>query len=247
MEATDISPATSSTTPQTEISKNHLLLALHAVYARNRDVAAYDVSWDSADDAESDDGLSRLHAQLMAGYARRPRHGTDTVPTILKLTSDSLLNRELPELPRADYIIEVPWQRCNEPQLRAVQMLAAQGYRLSVSGLRPCCGVSAELLDLVHMVRLDIAQLGLNDAFQVRDELRQYSLDLLASNLTDRDTFKACFEAGFHLFSGDLFGKPTPTGRRVGHDKVVLLHLLAELQKPSATGQFSFRGSAQTD
>lgn len=239
MDATHTPPAPSSAPLPTAPHESTTLLAFHAVYARNQDVVAYDVSWEPVNDAdESDDGLSRLNAQLMTGYiSARPRHANQAMPTILKLTPEVLLNRELPELPKTHYIIEVPWQMHSESDLMdAVRNLARQGYRLSVSGLTPHCGAGAGLLGTVHMVRLDIAQLGLSDALQVRDELRHYSLDLLASNLQGRDSFKACFEAGFHLFSGDLFGQPTPTaGRRIGNDKVVLLQLLAELQKPSAS------------
>ena len=190
---------------------NHTpLLALHAVYARNQDVVAYDVSWEATDDSgdRNKGGLSRLNAQLMAGYsATRQGPANRVVPTVLKLTSD-VLDEDLPELPRTHYIVEVAWQ----------------------------ANAETELLGLVHMARLDIARLGLSNALQVKEELRHYSLDLLASNLQGRDQFKTCFEAGFHLFSGDLFGKPVPTpGRRIGNNKVVLLQLLAELQKTNAS------------
>lgn len=239
MDAIHTPPAPSSAPSPVDALETNTLVALHAVYARNQDVAAYDVSWEPVADANhGDDDLSRLNAQLMAGYtSARPQHGTRVVPTILKLTPDVLLNRELPELPKAQYILEISWQTHNEPGLLdAVRHLAGQGHRLSVSGLTPHCGASAELLDMIHMVRLDITQLGLSDALQVRDELRHHSLDLLASNLQGRDAFKASFEAGFHLFSGDLFGRPSPAaGRRIANDKVVLLQLLAALQKPSAS------------
>lgn len=219
---------------------NHTpLLALHAVYARNQDVVAYDVSWEATDDSgdRNKGGLSRLNAQLMAGYsATRQGPANRVVPTVLKLTSD-VLDEDLPELPRTHYIVEVAWQAHAETELiHALRRLAGQGYRLSISGLAPGCNASAELLGLVHMARLDIARLGLSNALQVKEELRHYSLDLLASNLQGRDQFKTCFEAGFHLFSGDLFGKPVPTpGRRIGNNKVVLLQLLAELQKTNAS------------
>lgn len=219
---------------------NHTpLLALHAVYARNQDVVAYDVSWEATDDSgdRNKGGLSRLNAQLMAGYsATRQGPANRVVPTVLKLTSD-VLDEDLPELPRTHYIVEVAWQANAETELiHALRRLADQGYRLSISGLAPGCNASAELLGLVHMARLDIARLGLSNALQVKEELRHYSLDLLASNLQGRDQFKTCFEAGFHLFSGDLFGKPVPTpGRRIGNNKVVLLQLLAELQKTNAS------------
>lgn len=214
------------------------LLALHAVYARNQDVVAYDVSWKAADaseDRRSD--LSRLNAQLMAGYSSARQGPTSrVVPTILRLTSDVLVE-DLPELPRTHYIVDVSWQTQTEVELiDAVRRLARQGYRLSVSGLTPGGDTSAELLELVHMARLDIARLGLDQALRLQDQLRHHSLDLLASNLQGREQFKTCFEAGFHLFSGDLFGKPVPIpGRRIGNHKVVLLHLLAELQKTNAS------------
>src|SRR5690625_3390594 len=92
---------------------NHTpLLALHAVYARNQDVVAYDVSWEATDDSgdRNKGGLSRLNAQLMAGYsATRQGPANRVVPTVLKLTSD-VLDEDLPELPRTHYIVEVAWQ-----------------------------------------------------------------------------------------------------------------------------------------
>lgn len=216
------------------------LLALQPVYARNQDVAAYDLLLES-DSSHSDlsaDSLAKLNEQLLECYTGVRRDAQNrTIPTLLKVAPEVLMNPNLPELPKGHYIFEFPWQAQDRPGFTwHLQQLAQKGYRLAISGFGPDSDDLAPILNIVHMARIDVDNLGIEAALKTGDRLRQYSLDLMASNLQGRDQFQACFESGFHLFRGDIFGKPTQvSGRRIASNKLVLLQLLAELQKPTTT------------
>lgn len=215
------------------------LLAFQPVYARNQDVAAYDLLLESEarHDNLNADSLERLNEQLLECYTgtRRDAHNR-RLPTLLKVAPEILVNAHLPELPRGHYIFEFPWQpHASAEFVLQLQHLAEKSYRLSISGFGPGSDENAAILNTVHMARLDVGQLGTEATLATASRLRLYSLDLLASNLQGREQFRACFAAGFHLFHGNIFGPVTHvSGRKIANNKVVLLQLLAELQKPNA-------------
>lgn len=94
------------------------------------------------------------------------------------------------------------------------------------------------LLNIVHVLKLDIQRLGLDNIPPLLQKLRTYQLELLADKVETQEEFRRCLEMGFALYMGYFLSKPEPVkGKKITGNKVVLLQILTELQRPNATAQ----------
>lgn len=93
------------------------------------------------------------------------------------------------------------------------------------------------LLNVVHVVKLDIQALGMANLPGVIQTLKPYQLDLLADKVETKEEFRQCLELGFSFYQGYFLSKPEPVkGKKITGNKVLLLQLLAELENEKATG-----------
>ena len=116
--------------------------------------------------------------------------------------------------------------------LVAVRGLATQGYLIALDdfhyqdALRP-------LLELADVVKLDICALDRPRLDEHVTLLRAYDVKLLAEKVETHDDFQYCKDLGFDYFQGYFFCRPDLiTGRRTPLNRLALLQLLAELQRP---------------
>jgi c-di-GMP phosphodiesterase len=124
----------------------------------------------------------------------------------------------------------------DEPVLRGVKRLKAEGFTLALddyTGLRPGY---AELLRLVDIVKVEC--LGMDDETlgRVARELRPSGARLLAEKVETPAMFRECEKLGFEFFQGYFFARPDLLrGRAQAVDRSSLLRLLSKIQDPDTT------------
>lgn len=219
-----------------------VLMARQPVYTKSQDVVAFELLFRDADGnfivgLKDDDATLGV---LLGTYSSITKGGSvKSLPCFLKVTDSFLLNNDLPELPRQSFVLELLGHSNITPELIArVKDLARQGYRLALADYDPRDPKFEPLLNIVHVLKLDIQLLGLDNIPPLLQRLRPYQLELLADKVETQDEFRQCLEMGFALYMGYFLSKPEVVkGKKITGNKVVLLQILTELQRPNATAQ----------
>lgn len=223
-----------------ESEQLQVLLARQPIFTKNQDVVAYELLFRTQSgefDATVTDDRATLSV-IVNTYASICRDGEiRSLPCYLKLTDKVLLDSSLPELPKDTFALELLGHTEVTPALIAkLQELAKRGYRLVLADYDPGETKFEPLLNIVHVLKLDILKLGLQALPPIIAKLKPYNLELLADKVENQDQFRQCLEMGFSLYQGYFLSKPVPVrGKKIGGNKVVLLQLLAELQNPETT------------
>ncbi len=220
--------------------KLDVILACRPVYTRNQDVAAFQLLLHGEKPAEgaSLSDIEATNTVILGTYTHVFQGGkTRSVPSFLKVTDEVLLAPELPDLPKKQYILEIPQHIMLTSELvDRLKALARRGYRLAMDGYDPGDDELDVLLDIVHIVKIDIRD---SDAATLRgtaDKLRLHGVELLADQIADRAQFQRCLELGFDYYQGDFLSAPSPVkGKKIAGNKLLLLQLLTELHSPDAS------------
>lgn len=216
-----------------------LLLARQPVFNKSQDVVAYLLLYRNDNNALTINDHLATSSVILNTYASICQHGqVRSLPCYLKLTDTTLMAENFPELPKENFILEILGHSDITPALiERVKELGEQGYRLALSEYKPEPKFEP-LLNLVHILKLDLQSIGLDTLPAMVKHLRPYNLELLADKVETKEEFRKCYELGFALFQGYFLSKPEPVkGKKLGSSKVLLLQMMVELQNPQATAQ----------
>ncbi|WP_415883186.1 EAL and HDOD domain-containing protein [Neptuniibacter sp. QD34_54] len=218
-----------------------LLLARQPVFNKSQDVVAYLLLYRNDDEQAPNTINDHLATSsvILNTYASICEEGeVRSLPCYIKLTDKTLMADNFPDLPKESFIIEILGHSKISPEfVQRVQELNQQGYRLALSDYRPHPKYEP-LLNLVHILKIDIQKTGVDQLPQTVKDLRPYHLELLADKVESQNEFRKCHELGFALFQGYFLSKPEPVkGKKLGSSKVLLLQMMVELQSPTATAQ----------
>jgi len=116
--------------------------------------------------------------------------------------------------------------------IESLRRLAQNGYIIALDDFvyRP---ELEPLAELAHIIKVDV--LGVDpDALTERvGQLKRHKARLLAEKVESHDEFERCKQLGFDYFQGYFFCKPNIVrGRSRPVNRLVLMNLLAELQRP---------------
>lgn len=217
-------------------------MARQPVYTKNQDVVAFELLFRDPD-GKFVEGLADKDATLgvlLGTYSSISKAGEiRNLPCFLKVTDSFLLDNDMPDLPRSNFIIEILGHSSFTPALiHRVEALAKKGYRLALADYDPSDERFAPLLNIVHVLKIDIQKLGLDNLPPMLQKLRPFHLELLADKVETKDEFRRCLEMGFELYMGYFLSRPEPVkGKKLSGNKVLLIQLLSELQRPNATAQ----------
>jgi EAL and modified HD-GYP domain-containing signal transduction protein len=234
-------------------SENQLsvLMARQPIFSKSQDVVACELLFrgqaDSnlqaiKDDIATFDVVMNTYANIVAD------EGSKRLPCYLKITDKVLLNDSLPDLPPSLFSLEILGRSDITPEFIAkVKECAQKGYRIVLADYDPQDPKFDLLLNVIHVLKLDIQRLGLSELPNIIHKLRPHQLDLLADKVETKDEFRQCLEMGFSLYQGYFLSHPMPVkGKKISSNKVLLLQLLGELEQDSATGA-SLEGIAIND
>lgn len=218
-----------------------MLLACQPVYTRNQDVAGFDLTMQHLDagTAITMTDIQALVPVVLENYAKLFQHGKIApVPSFIRIPPQILFEPALLELPRKQLILEISEAESLPlaELAQRLQQLSANGHRLALDSRTLCRTDVDQLLDTVHIARLDLARLSDGELQRALEKLRRRGIDILAHNISSRAQFRDCVEQGFTYYHGSFLGEATPVqGKKIGGNKVLLLQLLAKLQDPEAT------------
>jgi len=226
-----------------EVAKDHLLdvaLACRPVYTRDEEVAAFELllQGDRASQGASLSDIEASNPAILETYTQVFQGGRmHRVPSFLKITDELILAPGLPELPKENYILEIPGDiLLTAERMERLTNLARHGYRLALAGFDPDKEKLDPLLDVVHIVKVDTRDMDDEALLRATDKLLACGVEMLADNLDCRERFLHCRELGFDYFQGDFLSKPSPAkDKRISGNKVLLLQLLSELHNPDTS------------
>lgn len=220
--------------------KLDVILACRPVYTRNQDVAAFQLllHGEKPADGASLSDIEATNTVILGTYTHVFQGGkTRSVPSFLKVTDEVLMAPELPDLPKKQYILEIPQHLMLTSELvDRLKALARRGYRLAMGGYDPNDDELDVLLDIVHIVKIDIRHSDADTLRRTAEKLRAHGVELLADQIADRAQFQRCLELGFDYYQGDFLSVPSPVkGKKIAGNKLLLLQLLTELHSPDAS------------
>lgn len=220
--------------------KLDVILACRPVYTRNQDVAAFQLLLHGEKPAEgaSLSDIEATNTVILGTYTHVFQGGkTRSVPSFLKVTDEVLMAPELPSLPKKQYILEISQHLTLTSELvDRLKALARRGYRLAMDGYDPGDDELDVLLNIVHIVKIDIRGSTADSLRRTSEKLRSHGVELLADQIADRAQFQRCMELGFDYYQGDFLSTPSPVkGKKITGNKLLLLQLLTELHSPDAS------------
>ena len=115
----------------------------------------------------------------------------------------------------------------DEALLARCRTLRERGYTLALSDYRGLDARSTPLLPLVNIVKVDVRQTAPEELPHIAGSLARLPLKLLAEKVETREEMECCRSAGFHLFQGYYFARPTiVAGRQLSSSQLGLIRLI---------------------
>lgn len=148
----------------------------------------------------------------------------------INIAEDLLLSDTITLLPKDKVTLELLEHiEITDEVLARVRELKAMGYEFALDDyifhFDPC-----PLFDLVDIVKVDILHADMNALDELVAYLRQWPCKLLAEKVESEEIHQACLKAGFDLFQGYYFARPTLHGGRITDPaRMVVLELLSKV------------------
>ncbi|SIS42757.1 EAL and HDOD domain-containing protein [Neptunomonas antarctica] len=218
-----------------------VLMARQPIFSKSQDVVAFELLFRGSDGvslATLKDEFATFDV-VMNTYANIVKAGgNQKVPCYLKVTDKVLLADLLPDLPPSLFSLEILGRSDVSPAfVEKLQELSKKGYRIVLADYDPENPKFTVLLNVIHVLKLDIQKLGLSELPGIIQKLKPYQLDLLADKVETKDEFRQCLEMGFTLYQGYFLSRPVAVkGKKINSNKILLLQLLGELEQENATG-----------
>lgn len=125
--------------------------------------------------------------------------------------------------------------KLDEPTVRRMAELRAQGYRLAYDDFTFAAHQLA-FVGRVDLIKIDVMDTPWPMIVANLPKMKSLGTCLLAEKVEDRETYEKCRAAGFDLFQGYYFARPeTMSVTAVDARKRAVLNLLKELNRPTAT------------
>ncbi|MCK6448271.1 MAG: HDOD domain-containing protein [Planctomycetes bacterium] len=209
-----------------------LLLARQPIFDRDQRVASYELLFRDTVSHEARVGDQQAATAELVARALIDV-GLDTLVgsrrAWINVSREFLVGRQWSTLPPQRIVLEVLESVTAEPEVREARTagftIALDDFEITprTVGLIPECDV----------VKIDCLQRDAADVRRAAKRLQPYGKRLLAEKVETRESFDACMEAGYTLFQGYFFARPSPVhGRQVKVDHTATMRLIAELNSP---------------
>ncbi|MCO6413680.1 MAG: HDOD domain-containing protein [Thiogranum sp.] len=213
-----------------------IFIGRQPIYDRKLDVFAYELLFRAAhtNRAEITDGDRATSDVIVNAFMEI---GLDNIVStrlaFINLTRSFCVSERAISLPKDRVVLELLEDiEVDDELLQAVERLSGQGYTIALDdfvyheSLKP-------LVQLAHIVKIDIMALSREDIRSHVSQLRQHPLRLLAEKVETRQDLDFCMNLGFDYFQGYFFAQPKVIhGKRLPNNRLAILHLLSRLQDP---------------
>lgn len=124
------------------------------------------------------------------------------------LLSDALLS-----VPKDQFVFEIlEYTKMSVALVERVRQLHSIGYRFALDDFltdNDNIEYYKALFPFVHIIKIDLMSIDLTQIDEIVKKLKPYNVTLLAEKVEDLQVFEICKKAGFELFQGYFFEKPT--------------------------------------
>jgi EAL and modified HD-GYP domain-containing signal transduction protein len=183
-----------------------------AIFNRDLQLVAYELLFRDHPDGNSaaflDGDQATLHVIENTLYEIGFRNLVGDKPAFINLTRSFLMDESLLRLRKDEVVLEVLEHiDVDEVLLARLRVLSAQGYAIALDDFiydpkhRP-------LIELADLVKVDISLISADQLAHHTEELRRYSVKLLAEKIESPEQLAQCRELGFDLYQGYALAEP---------------------------------------
>ncbi len=208
------------------------------IFNRRRTIAGYELLCrDGAGDggtdaAEGDAAALRViaAADTVFGFERL----TGGLPCFVRFTRELLLGDFARLLDSREIVVEVPGSIPADRTLgERLRGLKRAGYTLALDGYSGEPGFD-RILPLFHYIKVDFRKTSPAQQEQLGERFRGKGTRLLAGKVKNRGEVQLALNAGYWLFQGDIFARPSRLSRQYSLAGSPWGRLLSELSRPGA-------------
>lgn len=217
-----------------------ILMARQPIFDANLNVVAYELLYRDKDNQQHSiitDGNSATSQVLLNNFTSICKAGKLTaLPAFINLTREMLTSSHIPAISRKHVVLEIlEGMTVDETLIAGIQRFIDAGYRMALDDFI----YSPEydpILEMVHLVKLDLLQLSDQQLIQHIELLKPYNVTLLAEKIETMEAFKRCKGLGFKLFQGYFLCRPQVVeGRKLSSSEIVMMELMSLLAEPAVT------------
>jgi c-di-GMP phosphodiesterase len=152
----------------------------------------------------------------------------------VNMTREFILSDFVPLLPAGRVALEVTREIASDPDISTkLSELAEMDYLVVLDDFVMRAD-SVDMLELAHMVKLDVQSFTDEQLRAQVEALAEYKVKLIAERIEDHEQFERCRDAGFGYFQGHFFCRPkTITGKGIPANRLGQMQLVAALQDPN--------------
>ncbi len=154
----------------------------------------------------------------------------------INITRDFIVNRDELLLPKNNIVLEILEDiKCDDEVLAGLKDLKKKGYTIALDDFI-LNNDNEKFLLYADIIKLDIHDYDEQSLANAVTKIKQYNKKILAEKIETKDEYEFCVKLGFDQFQGYFLSKPQIIqGKKIAHNKLNLLRLLASLQNPNVT------------
>jgi c-di-GMP-related signal transduction protein len=220
--------------PKVEVDGQDIFLGRQSILDREQNLHAFELLFRSGSRNFADVSNATAATATVINYALNEL-GMDSLlgnyRGFINLDTEMLLSETIELLPREKVVLEILETVAPTPDIvDRCRFLRSSGFTLAMDDFVRYDAALLPLLDLTHIVKVDLQQLDRDALTETADRLRRFNVQMLAEKVDNVEQFKICLDLGFHLFQGYYFAKPQIiTGKRLSSSEMVVMRLLGML------------------
>lgn len=212
-----------------------VFLARQAIFDRTASLFGYELLFRSSPANTArviDDSSSTLHVLANSLLTSGFQSVSSGAPVFVNFGKEMLTSDWTSLFPPQSVVIEILESVRPDPEvIEACLKLRSLGYRIALDDVFEEEG-NADLVELAHFVKIDFRQTTTEAQRRLAQKYHRLGKYLLAEKVETHAEFESAREAGYDLFQGFFFAKPTLLkGHQIPNLKVNALRLLSESQR----------------
>ncbi|MBQ0720713.1 MAG: HDOD domain-containing protein [Gammaproteobacteria bacterium] len=208
-----------------------------SIYDRDFNVAAYELLYRSGnknfvDVADHGLATAELLSNVFTSIGFEDLVGDK--PAFINMPREFLVGSyPIPEI-NANIVVEI--LEHVEPDaevIEALLILKKRGYTLALDDY-VFAPEHEPFLKIVDIIKLDVADIGIEQLSKKMAQLKQYEARLLAEKVETQSEAEQCLAMGFDLFQGYYFSYPKiVSGRKISGNQIAIVELANKLHQPN--------------
>ncbi len=236
------SPPVDMTPPRVDSDGQEIFLGRQSIVDRGQNLRAFELLFRSSRQNRAEVGSATVATATVINYALNEL-GLESVlgsyRGFINLDADMLMSETIELLPRRKVVLEILETVEPTPEIvERCRYLRDSGYTLAMDDFVHYDEALLPLLDLTHIVKVDLQLLDRERLAETTDRLRRFNVQMLAEKVRNIEQFKYCLDLGFDLFQGYYFAKPEIiAGKRLSSSEMVVMRVLGMLMSDADTAE----------